>query len=143
MADAPSPAPGIFAAAVNGAAAIGALLSPNDSIVEPHQETDAPSAADEQTRMVQAARDATLLRAVDAKREAALAVQERDAADAHAQAALERATRERAAATPPITPLDGSGDPADNTSEVFDDQDRDALLHHEAAALINLHGEKH
>jgi hypothetical protein len=75
------------------------------------------------------ARQAALARAADAYREAALAQQEHDAADARKRAAQDRAARER---TADDTFSNGT---TDDGSPLLDA----ALLHHEAATLLNLH----
>uniref|UniRef100_A0A0A9AKR6 Uncharacterized protein n=1 Tax=Arundo donax TaxID=35708 RepID=A0A0A9AKR6_ARUDO len=55
-----------------------------------------------------------------------------------ARAVLDRAARERAAAEPQPEPEDNAGDEA---SDVGNLSVRDALLHHEVAAIINLHAQ--
>ena len=93
---------------------------------------DYEAAAEERAR-AQAARDAALARAADAEQEALLAQADRDAADARI-----RAARERAAANLP--PPD-DGDNLSDHAEDADAPDYDAIAHHEAAALLNLHAQ--
>jgi hypothetical protein len=95
-------------------------------------------------RAAKAARDAAAARAAEAERAAAAAQQERDAADARLQAALDRAAKERAAAAPPLedgAPTSDAEDAEDFASADGDPHLRAALLQHEAAALINLHAQ--
>jgi len=99
----------------------------------------------ERARTAQAAGDAAAERAAAAEREAASAQQERDAANARLQAALDRAAKERAAAASPLD--DGAPSDAEDAEDAEDLNSADggdpllraALLQHEAAALINLH----
>ncbi|WVZ89259.1 hypothetical protein U9M48_035685 [Paspalum notatum var. saurae] len=100
---------------------------------------DLRAAKEDRERMAQVARDAALARAADADREAALAQQERDAADARLHAAQERAARERAAATHPQSEDDASSISA--TDDGVPDPLDAALLQHEAATLLNLHAQ--
>lgn len=84
--------------------------------------------------------EAALAHAADAECEAALAEQDRDAADTRIKAALDRAARERAAAEPPAEDdFDDSASTSPATPTHAPNLIRDALLHHEAAAIINLH----
>jgi hypothetical protein len=122
-------------------------VSGSEVLQHPNIATDTSSGADlraakeEDERRALSARQAALARAVDADREAALAQQERDAAEARVRAAQERAARERAAAAPPQPEEDT------RSSGTHDDDDippaplHAALLHHEAAALLNLHAQ--
>lgn len=84
-----------------------------------------------------ATRNAALIRAQEAEREATLAQQERDAADERLRAAHARAARERAAAEP-VQDDAAAGDDLPNAG---DPPLLEALLHHEAAALLNLHAQ--
>ena len=97
-------------------------------------------AKEERARAAQAARDAAAARGADAEREAAVAQQERDTADARLQAALDRAAQEHAAAAPPLEDDAGPDDAEDFASADGDDPHlRAVLLQHEAAVLLNLH----
>ena len=96
------------------------------------QDDEAAAAAAEERARAQAARDAALARAADAE-QALLAQADRDVADARICAA-----RERAAANLP--PLDGGDNLSDHTEDA-DAPDYDAIAHHEAAALLNLHAQ--
>lgn len=92
----------------------------------------ARQAKDDATRQAKAARDAALARAADAEREAAATQQERAAAEACLHAALDRAALECAAAgEPKEDDNDASAAPAPDL--------HDAILQHEAAALLDLH----
>ena len=102
------------------------------------QDDEAAAAAAEERARAQAARDAALARAADAEQEALLAQADRDAADARIRAARERAARERAAANLP--PPD-DGDNLSDHAEDADAPDYDAIAHHEAAVLLNLHAQ--
>ena len=102
------------------------------------QDDEAAAAAAEERARAQAARDAALARAADAEQEALLAQADRDAADARIRAARERAARERAAAN---LPLPDDGDNLSDHAEDADAPDYDAIAHHEAAALLNLHAQ--
>jgi hypothetical protein len=105
------------------------------------ERADLRAAKEEDERRALSARQAALVRAADADREAALAQQECDAAEARVLAAQERAARERAAAAPPQPEEDtrSSGTTADD--DIPPATLHAALLHHEAAALLNLHAQ--
>jgi len=97
------------------------------------QDDETAAAAAEECARAQAARDAALARAADAEQEVLLAQADRDVADARICAA-----RERAAANLP--PPD-DGDNLSDHAEDADAPDYDAIAHHEAAALLNLHAQ--
>ncbi|KAG8058663.1 hypothetical protein GUJ93_ZPchr0002g24747 [Zizania palustris] len=78
--------------------------------------------------------DAAFARLRQAEQDVVLAQQERDAADARLQAALSRAAQERAAVAP-------SSDVAATNFSAGATPLLDALLHHEAAVLLNLHAQ--
>jgi hypothetical protein len=112
------------------AAAISGIES--DPLVVPQEDDD----VQEREHQAQATR------AADAKWEAAVTQQERDAADAHVRATLERTTRERAAAAPP-PPSDDASSHGDPDGDIQDGgaSPLDTTLHHEAATLLNLHAQ--
>ena len=112
------------------------------SEIDPEASKSAAERAAEAERL-EAARAAALERASQAEEEAAAAVRDRDEAAARARAALDRAAKERAAAaaSSPITESPGD-DAGDSPKPYAGKQDlQDALLLHEAAAIMNLHAQ--
>ena len=110
--------------------------------IDPEASKSAAERAAEAERL-EAARAAALERASQAEEEAAAAVRDRDEAAARARAALDRAAKERAAAaaSSPITESPGD-DAGDSPKPYAGKQDlQDALLLHEAAAIMNLHAQ--
>eukprot|EP00267_Zea_mays_P035684 XP_008671988.1 uncharacterized protein LOC103649506 [Zea mays] len=101
--------------------------------------------AEHEARLQAAARrDAALAQALQAEQEAATAAQERDVAAERVRAALERAAHARALAAQ--TAADGS--PVDDNQSHLSDPAggadkglHDAILLHEAAAIVNLHSQ--
>ncbi|KAG8081360.1 hypothetical protein GUJ93_ZPchr0007g6078 [Zizania palustris] len=79
-------------------------------------------------------RDAALARLQQVEHDVVLARQERDVADAHIQAALARAVHEHTTIAPTLAV-------AATTIPVKDLPLLYALLHHEVAALLNLHAQ--
>jgi hypothetical protein len=89
---------------------------------------------------VQARRDAALEAARQAEAEAATAAQERDAAAARARDALQRAAQARAeAALGDPDAKDPVDDKAASDAAAPDEEFHQAMLSHEAAAVVNLH----
>jgi hypothetical protein len=134
-------------------------LSGSSVAVDPDTAADDAAAAADLQRQAEAsqraaAREAALARAQQAEREVALAQQARADADARLQAALARAASERAALEPDpeddtasrtvVPPAGASQDdtagrtvvPPAGASPLLE-----ALLQHEAAALLNLHAQ--
>ncbi|XP_039778489.1 uncharacterized protein LOC120645819 [Panicum virgatum] len=110
--------------------------------IDPEASKSAVERAAEAERL-EAARAAALERASQAEEEAAAAVRDRDEAATRARAALDRAAKERAAAaaSSPITESPGD-DAGDSPKPYAGKQDlQDALLLHEAAAIMNLHAQ--
>jgi len=110
--------------------------------IDPEASKRATERAAEAERL-EAARVAALERAAQAEEEAAAAVRDRDDAAARARAALDRAAKEcaAAAASSPITESPGDDD-GDSPKPYAGKQDlHDALLLHEAAAIMNLHAQ--
>jgi hypothetical protein len=119
----------------------GSEVLQHPNIADTSSGADLRAAKEEDERRALSARQAALARAAAADSEAALAQQERDAAEARVRAAQDRAARERAAAAPP--------QPEEDTCSTGTHADDDippatlhaALLHHEAATLLNLHAQ--
>ena len=80
-----------------------------------------------------ASRATAIQRAQEAEAEAALVAKDRDAVDVRARAALERARKECEAVLPPPAAINAVGVSAADI--------RQALLLHEAAAILNLHAQ--
>jgi hypothetical protein len=93
------------------------------------------AAKDEDERRALTARQAALARAADADREATLAQQERDAAEARVRPAQERV------AAPPHPEEDTRSSGTAAADDIPPATLHAALLHHEAAALLNLHAQ--
>lgn len=83
---------------------------------------------------MQEERDAALAHAANAEREAAAALKVRDTTNARARSTLERAAHERKAAAPEEEDDNRIPDAPPHTLQ-------DAVLLHDAAAIINLHAQ--